>query len=69
MRMRLDVIGRAMERERRHRAVVRPLEWEAAGNRGFRCVCCGHARREEQRREPQSEVCRLCVVAAGFLEN
>lgn len=32
----------------------------------FRCDLCGKKRREEDRREPESEICRQCDEEAGF---
>ena len=61
------MIGKAFSREREHRRVLwPPTEFHSARARVFRCVCCGRPRREEERREPESEVCVRCVRAAGF---
>jgi hypothetical protein len=63
----LDRLERAFERERGHRRrPVWPLECETVIAHVFKCVCCGRTRREEDRREPDSEVCVHCVRAAGF---
>jgi hypothetical protein len=63
----LDAIGRAFKRERE--AGFWPV-WQPEAlltiPGAFRCVCCGRSRRGDQRREPQSEVCVICVVEAGF---
>ena len=42
-----------------------PMEWETAAEHVFRCVCCERMRREEDRREPESEVCVQCVREGG----
>jgi hypothetical protein len=63
----VDRIGRAFARERGHRRVLFwPLEFESTWARVFKCACCGRVRREEERREPESEACVRCVRAAGF---
>jgi hypothetical protein len=61
-----DRLQTAFERERQHRR--RPLwppEFESTLVHVFKCVCCERERREEDRREPDSEVCIYCVLAAG----
>ncbi len=63
-----DAIERAWTREwEARRRQVPPMECESAMERVFECVCCGKTRPEEQRREPESEVCVRCVQEAGFL--
>lgn len=63
-----DRIAAAFERERGDRTFPRrPLECDTTYAHVFRCVCCGRKRREEDRREPNSEVCIQCVEEAGFL--
>jgi hypothetical protein len=63
----LDRLQRALERERGHRRLPRwPLEHDSVFKHVFTCECCGRQRREEDRREPRSEVCIQCVRAAGF---
>jgi hypothetical protein len=62
-----DPIALAFARERdARRCVVWPLECESVFAHVFKCVCCGKTRPEEERREPESEVCVQCVRAAGF---
>lgn len=61
-----DRIAAAFAREREARRCVAPLEYESALAHVFECACCGRIRREEERREPDSEVCVRCVRAAGF---
>jgi hypothetical protein len=62
-----DCISRAFARERENRRFLRwPMECETVLAHVFRCVCCGRLRSEEERREPQSEVCVSCVRDAGF---
>lgn len=34
----------------------------------FRCELCGKQRREEDRREPHSEICRQCEEEAGYTQ-
>jgi hypothetical protein len=58
-------IARAVAREREHRRVNTP-EGETVLDHTFQCVCCGGWRGDEERREPDSEVCLLCVEDAGF---
>jgi hypothetical protein len=63
----LDPIGRAVARESEHKRIVPlPLEFDCVLAHVFKCVCCGRTRREEDRREPASEVCAGCVRFAGF---
>ena len=62
----MDRIDRAFERERAAREVCWPPEDDSVWEHVFRCVCCGRSRREELRREPDSEVCVRCVEAAGL---
>jgi hypothetical protein len=65
----VDRIGKAFAREREHRRVVRlPLEYDCVLAHVFRCGCCNRVRNEDERREPDSEICARCVTAAG-LEN
>jgi hypothetical protein len=65
----VDRIGKAIAREREHRRVLLlPMEFDCVLAHVFKCACCGRTRREEERREPESEVCARCVAAAG-LEN
>ncbi len=60
-----DLIERAFRREREHSHIPAvPLEWAWVWDRAFRCVCCGHARRDEDRQDLSSEVCLYCVVRA-----
>ena len=62
-----DPIALAFAREREARRVLRwPMEQDSVFFHVFRCECCGKIRPEEQRREPDSEVCVICVRAAGF---
>ena len=62
----MDPFRAAMDREREHRRRPRwPLEMDTTWAHVFRCVCCNRQRREEFRREPDSEVCTFCVQAAG----
>jgi hypothetical protein len=64
-----DCLARAFERERWHRRVLYlPVSFDTARAHVFECVCCGRCRREEDRREPDSEVCIQCVNEAGFNE-
>jgi hypothetical protein len=65
---RLDLVGRAIAREREARRVIEPSARQAAMARVFNCVCCGRERRDEARREPRSEVCVRCAQLAGFEE-
>lgn len=60
-----DRIARAVRREREHQE-VRALECDSVADHLFRCVCCGRVRGEQERREPNSEVCMRCVRDAGF---
>ena len=60
-----DLLRAALDREREHRRIRRPPETDTSWAHVFRCVCCNRLRREEYRREPDSEVCVLCVAAAG----
>jgi hypothetical protein len=63
----LDRIARAVEREREHQRVPRlPMECDGVLAHVFQCVCCGRVRGDQERREPNSEVCIRCVVDAGF---
>jgi hypothetical protein len=63
----VDRLGRAFAREREHRRVLLlPLEYDCVLAHVFKCACCGRTRREEERREPDSEVCLSCVRDAGF---
>jgi len=63
----VDRLAGAFERERGHRRrPAWPLECYTAAAHVFKCVCCGKTRPDEQRREPDSEVCIRCVRAAGF---
>lgn len=60
-----DAITRAFEREREHARIPRwPPEYDTVWAHVFRCDCCGRVRREEDRREPRSEICVYCVLAA-----
>lgn len=43
-----------------------PMECETAAEHVSRCVGCERLRREEDRREPESEVCVQCEREAGF---
>src|SRR5689334_4228703 len=52
----LDRLARAVEREREHRRVG-TLECDSVAEHVFRCVCCGKVRGDQERREPESEVC------------
>ena len=62
-----DLTGAALAREREARRWLRwPLEYDSVYAHVFKCVCCGKTRPEEQRREPDSEVCLRCVQVAGF---
>jgi hypothetical protein len=62
-----DRIAEAFEREReRELGRIRVPERETAWAHVFRCVCCGKLRGEQDRREPESEVCLRCVAEAGF---
>lgn len=45
---------------------VRPLESDCAEAHTFRCELCGWKRREEDRREQHSRICRQCMEDAGF---
>ena len=60
-----DQIARAVAREREDRRVGMP-ERDTALHHVFQCVCCGRVRGDEERREPDSEVCLRCVEDAGF---
>jgi hypothetical protein len=60
-----DRIARAFAREREHWRVKTP-EGQTVLDYTFQCVCCGGWRGDEERREPDSEVCLLCVEDAGF---
>jgi hypothetical protein len=64
----VDWIDRAYRRER---AELRWPVWQSEvfwrPPSQFKCVCCGRSRRDEERREPRSEVCLRCVEAAGYL--
>jgi hypothetical protein len=63
-----DLIHAAWARECEAGRLAWPPMEETNAERGvFRCVCCGKTRGDEQRREPDSEVCRSCERAAGFL--
>ena len=63
----IDEIEKAFAREREARRWVMPaLEQYSAFAHVFKCVCCGRTRPDEQRREPESEVCLKCVQMAGF---
>jgi hypothetical protein len=65
----VDRLERAFERERWHRRVQPlPVSFDTVQAHVFVCVCCGRRRRDEDRREPDSEVCVQCVQAAGFDE-
>jgi hypothetical protein len=35
----------------------------------FRCLLCERVRPDEQRREPESEICIKCVEEAGFSDG
>ena len=61
----LDRIAQAVRREREHQQ-VRLLECDSVAEHVFRCVCCGKVRGDQERREPNSEVCVRCVKDAGF---
>ncbi len=60
-----DQIARAVAREAEHLRAVVP-ERGGVMDCVFRCVCCGQVRGDEERREPDSEVCVRCVEDAGF---
>jgi transcription elongation factor Elf1 len=60
-----DRLARAVAREREQARVEMP-ERGTALDHVFECVCCGKVRGEEERREPNSEVCVRCVEDAGF---
>jgi hypothetical protein len=63
----LDVLGRAAAREQEAVRVVRwPMEYDCVLAHVFKCVCCNNVWPEEERREPESEVCVRCVWAAGL---
>jgi hypothetical protein len=63
----MDLVGRAFARER---SELRWPVWQAEvfwrPPSQFKCVCCGRSRRDQERREPRSEVCLRCVRAAGY---
>jgi hypothetical protein len=43
-----------------------PASFHCSRERVFRCELCNRLRPEEQRREPESEICIKCVEEAGF---
>ena len=57
---------RAIAREREAGRSPWPMELHTCDTRVFRCELCGRQRPEEQRREPESEICIKCVEEAGF---
>ncbi len=62
-----DRIALAFDRERELREVqLRPMEHECVFTHTFKCVCCSRRRPDEDRQAPDSEVCVLCVRAAGL---
>ena len=62
-----DRIAQALGREQEHRRVPFLVpECDTVWAHVFRCVCCGRLRGEQERREPESEVCIRCVRDAGF---
>ncbi len=64
-----DLIHIAVRREREARRFVLPLEQPSLHAGIFRCELCNRTRRDEQRREPDSEICIKCVEEAGFFEE
>jgi hypothetical protein len=63
-----DPIALAFAREREARRYLPwPMEQDSVHWHVFRCVCCGKVRSDEERREPESEVCVRCVGEAGFV--
>jgi hypothetical protein len=63
----LDRMALAIWREREHRRAAVPVpECESVWVHTFECVCCGKVRGEQDRREPDSEVCVFCEREAGF---
>ncbi len=64
-----DLIRNAVRRERDAQRSVWPLEQHSSRAGVFRCELCSRVRREEQRREPDSEICIKCVEDAGFFED
>ncbi len=57
----------AIERMRNHSRVI-AMEFEFVDVHAFRCELCDEMRREEDRREPGSEICIHCMREAGFEE-
>ena len=62
-----DRLTAAWAREREHQWSPRvPVGYDSTWAHVFRCECCLKLRREEDRRESESEICIQCVRAAGF---
>jgi hypothetical protein len=52
--------------KRPDRVEVPPLENDTVHWHVFKCELCGRVRNEDDRREPDSEICRFCEEDAGF---
>lgn len=63
-----ESILRGLTREYERGRRVWPPSYQSVHQRVFRCELCNRERPEEQRREPQSEICIKCVEEAGFYE-
>ena len=61
----MDWITRAVRREREARQRFTP-ECDSIYLHGFKCVVCDRWRDDQHRREPYSEVCRICSHHAGY---
>ena len=64
-----EFLFKALKRDRELQRPAWPMELHSSYDHVFRCELCNRLRRDEQRREPDSEICIKCVEEAGFFED